>query len=215
MKQLVIFDLDGTLMDTSPGIISCHNETAQHLGYAPTPMKSSFQGIIGGPLKGGFIKLYGMNDSTADLAVTHYRKLYAQTGMFQYEIYPGIAELLASLHEQGICTAVATLKLERFAKAMLADAGLTFTPGAIFGEDGTGLSKAYLLKQAMAHTQKSPTQSILVGDSKYDALGAQQAGCDFIAVTYGWGFSCLEEASAGYHTAVAANVKELTAILQR
>ena len=210
MKQLVIFDLDGTLLDTSAGIIHCYNETARHFGAAPAD-KARFQGIIGGPLKAGFEKLYGLGDATADQAVAHYRVLYEQTGMRMYDIYPGIADLLAQLREAGVQTAVATLKLEKFAKIMLAEAGLVFD--AIFGEDGTGLSKAHLLQQAMARLGMSPGQSLLVGDSIYDAQGAQQAGLDFIAVTYGWGFANRDDAARSVHSAIAESVAELSAKL--
>jgi len=212
MKKLVMFDLDGTLMDTSPGIISCYNQTAAHFGCTAAE-KPSFVGIIGGPLKGGFVQLYGMDDSTADQAVVHYRKLYQQQGMFQYEVYPGIANLLGQLAAQNIHTAVATLKLEKFAKIMLAEAGLVFSPGAIFGEDGTGLSKAHLLELAMAHTKTTPDQAALVGDSKYDALGAQTVGCDFVAVTYGWGFTCADDAAKHYHSSIVATADEIMPIL--
>jgi len=211
MKQLVMFDLDGTLLDTSAGIIHCYNETARYFGAAPQVDSTCFQGIIGGPLKGGFEKLYGFDDTTAEAAVAHYRMLYQQKGMFMYEVYPGIAELLAALHEQGVRTAVATLKLEKFAKTMLREAGLSFD--AVFGEDGTGLSKASLLKQAMAQLNTPPEQAVLVGDSVYDALGAQQAGVDFVAVTYGWGFANREDAACNYHSAIAETVEELTDIL--
>jgi len=210
-KSLVIFDLDGTLLDTSAGIIHCYNETALHFGAAPQPDRSRFQGIIGGPLKGGFEQLYGLDSATADQAVAHYRVLYKQKGMFLYDHYPGMPQLLVRLHESGIKTAVATLKLEKFAKTMLAEAGLSFD--AIFGEDGTGLSKAYLLQQAMVQLNTPPAQSVLVGDSIYDALGAQQANIDFIAVTYGWGFTCADDAARVYHTAIANNTQQLADIL--
>jgi len=208
MKKLIMFDLDGTLMDTSPGIISCYNETAAHFGFEQKE-KHRFHGVIGCPLKSGFVNLFGMGDTLADQAVAHYRGLYEQKGMHMYEVYPGIVELLAKLTAQGVYTAVATLKLEKFAKIMLAEAGLSFTPGAIFGEDGTGLSKAHLLHLAMAHTNTTPTQSVLVGDSIFDAQGAQHAGCDFVAVTYGWGFVDAQDAAQSYHTAIAANTTEL------
>ena len=210
MKQLVIFDLDGTLLDTSAGIIHCYNATARHFGAASAD-KPRFQGIIGAPLKGGFTGLYGFDDATADQAVAHYRVLYKQTGMRMYEIYPGITQLLVKLRETGVRTAVATLKLEKFAKRMLAEAGLVFD--AVFGEDGTGLSKAHLLEQAMARLGIAPEQAILVGDSIYDAQGAQQAGMDFIAVTYGWGFADREDAARGYHNAIAETAQELEDIL--
>ena len=210
MKQLVIFDLDGTLLNTSAGIIHCYNATARHFGAAPAD-KPRFQGIIGAGLKDGFTELFGLDDSTAEQAVAHYRVLYKQTGMHMYEIYPGIAQLLVKLHKTGVRTAVATLKLEKFAKLMLAEAGLVFD--AVFGEDGTGLSKAHLLEQAMARLNIPPGQSVLVGDSIYDAQGAQQAGMDFIAVTYGWGFTGREDAARSYHSAIAETVQELEDIL--
>ena len=214
MRRLVIFDLDGTLLDTAPGIAACYNETAARFGRAARE-RACFQGIIGGSLKSGFAALYGIEGDAADEAVARYRALYAEKGMYMYSVYPGIPELLASLREQGARTAVATLKLERFAVDMLRHAGLSFDAvfGAGLGAGDAGLTKARLLQKAMDHCGASPDQTVLVGDSAYDAQGAREAGTGFVAVTYGWGFADAEDAARGYHTAIADSADEVAACL--
>ena len=211
--RLVIFDLDGTLLDTSAGIIACYNETAVQFGYAPRE-KQHFQGVIGGSLQSGFAALYGMDDQTAGKAVTQYRILYALKGIYMYSEYPGIPGLLASLREQGVHTAVATLKLERFAEDMLRHARLLGYFDAVFGAGlDASLTKAQLLQKAMDHCGAEPSQTVLVGDSAYDARGAREAGIGFIAVTYGWGFADAGEATMEYCDSIAANADELAAML--
>ena len=211
--KLVIFDLDGTLLDTSDGIIACYNETAIHFGFSPKNNAHCFHGIIGGSLKSGFTALYSMNDATADAAVLYYRELYNQKGKYRYALYPGIAELLISLQKNNIMTAVATLKLEQFAKDMLQHAGLCDYLGEIFGENGNGLTKEELLKKAMDRFGTSPDDTILVGDSIYDADGAWKAKIGFVAVCYGWGFINELDAKSTYHSAIAANASEIITLL--
>jgi phosphoglycolate phosphatase len=208
MKKLVIFDLDGTLLDTSPGIIACYNETAEHYGFPAQKYKNRFQGIIGGTLKTGFSELYGMGEDMLDAAVAHYRGLYNEKGMYMYDFYPGIAELLEALKQSGVKTAVATLKFERYAKDMLLHAGFGGFIGETFGEDGSGLTKLQVLRKAMEHYAALPQDSVLVGDSLYDSEGAGQAGMDFLAVTYGWGFTDRQDAEKAYHTAIAGSAAE-------
>jgi len=84
---------------------------------------------------------------------------------------------------------------------------------AVFGENGVGLTKAQLLQKAMDHCGAGPGQTVLVGDSAYDARGAREAGIGFVAVTYGWGFADEREAAGEYHAAIAASVGELAALL--
>lgn len=211
--KLVIFDLDGTLLDTSDGIIACYNEAALQFGFSPVNDSHCFQGIIGGSLKSGFVTLYGMDEATAGAAVLHYRELYNLKGKYMYSFYPGITELLMSLQKNNITTAVATLKLERFAKDMLQHAGLYDYLGEIFGENGNSLTKEHLLKKAMAHYDTSTDNTVLVGDSVYDAEGASKAKIGFIAVCYGWGFINELDAENTYHTAIAANASEIVTLL--
>lgn len=211
--KLVIFDLDGTLLDTSPGIIYCYNTVAKNRGVAERP-KDRFRGIIGCPLGVGFERAFGFTGEEGATAVTEYRALYRTEGVCRAEVYPGIAELLAALQKNGMKTAVATLKLEQFAVKMMQDFGLAAHLDLIHGVDqGETRNKADLLKLCCEELGFQKEDAVLIGDSSFDAQGAREAGMDFIGVTYGWGFACEDDVKEGYYTAWAKDAERLQELL--
>lgn len=105
------------------------------------------------------------------------------------QAYQGMSALLATLKARGKSLGLATLKNEIFAAEMLKNLGLVSYFDAIRGMDqGDTLTKAQLLKRCMEDLSAPAGETILVGDSEYDALGALETGIDFLAVTYGYGF---------------------------
>lgn len=123
-KKLVIFDLDGTLLDTSEGIMHCYDSTGTALGLIRNEL-SYRKIVIGGPLSDGFNTLYKIpNKETLNTAIELYRKLYKESGIKMFSAYDGIEQLLKSLKDNGIYIATATLKLESFAREMLKSAGI-------------------------------------------------------------------------------------------
>ncbi len=188
MKKLIIFDLDGTLLDTSSGIMHCYSETGIALNLKPRSVADKTC-VIGGPLSNGFNTLYYIDDDElVSRASEHYRTLYKSDGIKMFEPYEGIRELLISLRKNNIKTAVATLKYEPFAIQMLNDAGLGELFDIIKGYDKTEkCTKAYILNQVIDTMKADRADCALVGDSEYDAGGAKEAGIDFIGVSYGFG----------------------------
>lgn len=188
MKKLIIFDLDGTLLDTSPGILHSYSKTGEKLRLTPKAV-SEKSCVIGGPLRDGFNTLYHIaNDEQLTEAVNEYRSLYSSEGIKLYKPYKGIERLLSELKKAGLYTAVATLKLQDFADEMLKDAGLSPYFDVIKGWDmSDGCTKSVLLKRAMDSLGAKPDESVLVGDSRYDLNGASEAGTAFIGVSYGFG----------------------------
>lgn len=186
--KLIIFDLDGTLADTSPGIYQCHR-------YANLKMRGNIrsdeelQGIIGGPLLKTYTDRFGYNEEDARKAVKLYREHYAANGTKGTVLYPDMLDLLKFLKQSGYYTAVATLKSERLAKNMLAEIGAAQYLDLIHGMDENDtFTKSSLINMCIQELECSPQESVLVGDSEHDAKGALETGVDFIAVTYGFGF---------------------------
>ena len=190
MKRLVIFDLDGTLLDTSEGIIHSYTETGRALSLVPKNVENK-KCVIGGPLNVGFDTLYEVGSGELmDRAVEHYREVYSAEGINMFSPYDGVRELLAALRENGISTAVATLKYEPFAKRMLGNAGIAGYFDIICGFDRTEkCTKSYILNHVMEAMGFDRSDCVLVGDSQYDSNGASLAGIDFIGVTYGFGIT--------------------------
>ncbi|MCD8025873.1 MAG: HAD hydrolase-like protein [Clostridiales bacterium] len=189
MKKLIIFDLDGTLLDTSRGIMHCYRKTSELLGLEKKQVKNETF-VIGGPLRDGFLKLYNINsEEKLNNAVDTYRRLYSREGVKKFVAYEGIDRALQTLRERGYMLAVATLKLEEYAKKMLGEAEISGYFDLICGWDGTDrCTKAFILKRVLSELDTAASEALLAGDSVYDKKGAEAMGIDFLAVSYGFGF---------------------------
>ena len=187
--KLVIFDFDGTIADTSSGIIDSHKYVLHKIGKI-TPSDKELFGLIGGNLLNIYIEHFGFNEDIARELVRMYRKRYLQVGIHKARLYPGFEKILISLKEQGIKIGIATLKSENFAKIMVEELGISKYFDCICGMDiNDGLSKAILIKKCMDITGIKPNESILVGDTFGDYEGASKEDVDFLGVTYGFGFN--------------------------
>lgn len=207
--KLVLFDLDGTLMDTSKGIIHCYNETCKRFNK-PVDLQRDFHGIIGGALLQNFVKYFEFSEQQAYDAVEFYRNEYATHGIHLADVYPGIRELLAFLKQNKVNIGVATLKREDFAISILKEFGLSDYFDMIKGMDASDTkTKSSIINECINNFNVSTEDTILVGDSFSDAKGAQKSEIDFAGVTYGWGFADKEDIRMGYHTYAADTICEL------
>ena len=188
MYKLVIFDLDGTLADTSEGIYNAHRYTTQAMGIELK--KHSLDGVIGGELLKIYQQRFSLDEENARRAVDIYRKWYQENGILQATLYDGMKDTLAFLKEQGYLLAVATLKREDFAKILLENLGVAEYFDWIYGMDREDtLNKEKLIRKCMVSADAVESETVLVGDSANDAKGAEACGVDFVAVTYGFGFT--------------------------
>ena len=193
MKKLIVFDMDGTLADTSPGIINSHRYAHDQMGR-PQPDSEVLESVIGGPLLNTYISRFGFPEDQARLAVAHYRAYYAEKGLLEASLYPGMKEAIFQLKESGYYLAVATLKAECFVKRMLEAMQIATCFDAIFGMDNADTrTKSEIIQMCMKQVGVEAKETIMVGDSVHDLLGADQAGVDFVGVTYGFGFQNSEE----------------------
>ena len=195
MKKLIIIGFDGTIADTSPGILYCMNTTATTMGYTPVHHDELY-GVIGVSLEQGFASLYGMNPDEVDYAMNNYSKLYSMKGEEMFLIYDGIEESLVKLKESGCKLAIVTQKHRKFITNML---GVYNTIGEQFDtvcatDVDINLEKRDMLRKVCDELAVAVEDSIFIGDSYVDALAAQEVGMDFAAALYGWGFRTKEDA---------------------
>lgn len=185
----VIFDLDGTLADTSPGIIDSTRQAERDLGYRHIS-DQEIHSIIGPPLRDSLSQLYGLTQQQTQEMIAIYRRYYWDTGVLNVKVYEGMAQLLDKLREAGCKVAVATMKLLPYTMKTLEGVGLADRFDAIACyEDEKQPTKADLILQCLGELGvKDKSSAVMIGDSIFDSEGAAQAGVDFIAMTNGFGF---------------------------
>lgn len=191
--KLIIFDLDGTLADTSDGIINCHMHANESMGK-PIYDRSVLASVIGGPLLDTYRTKFAYSEEDAREAVRIYRERYKAVGFTEATLYDGMKEALTELKARGYLLAVATLKAERFAIPMLELLGVGGLFDLIHGvDDNDTHTKSSLLNLCMEELGCTREESVLVGDSMHDSTGAKKSGIDFIGATYGFGFKSEED----------------------
>ncbi len=193
MKKCVIFDLDGTLIDSQSGIFESVDYALQKMGVEVA--EEDRIKFIGPPLVMGFHQVAGLSLEKAEEAVAYYREYYITKGQFKVRLYEGADVLIKRLHEDGVQIALATHKLQRFAESILDFLGLRDYFHTIVGEvEGHSLEKEDMILKIMEALSISQKPDILfVGDSVFDGEGAQKVGVDFAAMVYGFGFKKGEE----------------------
>lgn len=196
MYKCIVFDLDGTLIDTFEGIDKAYQWAFARLNRE-YPGEFFVRHAIGAPLPQVFEKRCGMSAAETAAAVQAYRTYYGKSGKYEATVYTGMEEALRTLKAANLFLGVATLKNDTFARDILRHFSLFPYFDAIHGTDGKDtLTKADLIYRCMRDIGATETETVLVGDSPYDAQGAKAAGVDFLAVTYGFGFSGSDDESA-------------------
>ena len=185
--KCAIFDLDGTLLDTSPGIFESVCYAAQKLGY-PQLSREQLQRFIGPPLKASFQRCYGCNDMAADRLTAAYREHYREGAMLHAMPYKGVFSLCESLYNLGMQVAVATSKPQLFADLILRHFGFNQYLTCVHGADLAGrLNKADLIRACAEDVNVFPEECVMIGDTEHDGRGALEAGVPFIVAGYGFG----------------------------
>lgn len=185
--KLIIFDLDGTLLDTGEGIIKSLKFALSKFGF-PVPNDETCKSFVGPPLKKRFLELYDSDEQTADALLACFREEYGKGNLFLASVYPGVEECLKELHKQ-YSLAVATNKSEIQATQLLERFGLASYFDMICGSDmKASLTKEQIVANAASKLGFSSADCIVVGDSGNDAEAAAKLGMQFIGVTYGYGF---------------------------
>ncbi|MFA6845730.1 MAG: HAD hydrolase-like protein [Sphaerochaetaceae bacterium] len=187
---LLIFDLDGTLMDTSQGIFNTALAVmeALHLPHDVTPLQ--MKKFVGPPLDECFRVVFHLDESYMNQATSLYHERYVAKGQYEAVVYEGMEETLKTLTERGYILAVGTSKTETTAQNMLAHMGVAKYFKTIRGDLlSLGRSKADVINLVLQELDVAREQAILIGDTLHDLRGATQSHVGFVAVTYGFGFT--------------------------
>jgi len=206
LKKNVIFDLDGTLLDTSPGILESVLYSARRFGY-PELSPGLLAGIIGPPLRESLIRCFGCGEKELEELVAVYRHYYSEKALFHAIPYEGVLDLCRCLSQTGdTILTVATNKPQALSERILKHFGFDQYISFIHGADLQGkLTKADLIRKCI-YDSASDFQ-VMVGDTGHDAKGAMEAGVPFLAVTYGFGNQA--EMLKYPHIGVAASPAEI------
>lgn len=217
MYQFLLFDLDGTLTDPKQGICRGVQIALKHFGIEVDNL-DELEPFIGPPLKDSFQQFYQFTDEMAEEGVKKYREYYSVTGLFENEIYPGIADMLKKLKNQGKTLAVASSKPTVFVEKILDHFSISSYFDVVVGSelDGRLGTKEEVVEEALRRLEvlDSPEKkklSAMIGDRKFDVEGAKAYGLTSVAVRYGYAPEGeLEKSGANF---IVNSVLELTDVL--
>ncbi len=221
MFKYILFDLDGTLTDPKIGITTCVQYALASFGIHE-PCLDKLEPFIGPPLKDSFMQFYGMNEQDAWLACEKYHERFDVLGIFENEIYPGIATMLEQLCASGKKLAIASSKPTDLVERILQHFNIAQYFTHVVGSENRGKirsTKQEVVKEALCRLLGNEFNNIsknniaMVGDRKFDIEGAKAFGLTSIGVSFGYAAPCeLETAGADF---IVNSVNQLQHILNQ
>jgi phosphoglycolate phosphatase len=210
----VLFDFDGTVVDSSEGIINSAEYVLEKYGIAVKEKTELFK-FIGPPLMYSFMTFYNFSEEKSKEAITHYRQYYEKYGINQNRLYDGMEELLKNLKANGKTVGVMTSKPEHFAKKILEDFNISkyfdFVCGASLDELSRSTKIEVMEYGIKTYNVNDKNSTIMIGDRNFDIDGANFFGFDSIGVLFGFG-SREEFVKAGA-TYIVESPKEIEKII--
>lgn len=194
----VLFDLDGTIVDSAPGIFHCFEHTFRML-HREAPSREVMRPFLGPPLAATFSDIVGLSGDELDRAIAIYRAEYAAGGAINAELFPGVMGVVRAVRAAGIPVGLATSKVETGVRMVLThfDIGDDFDVLGTASDDDTRSDKADVVRFALDCLDEAGadiSRVVLVGDRIHDVDGAAAHGVDSILV--GWGYGTPEELAA-------------------
>ncbi|MBQ2900457.1 MAG: HAD family hydrolase [Agathobacter sp.] len=211
MYKYILFDLDGTLTNPEIGITSSVMYALEKFNIKVEDRKE-LHPFIGPPLTYSFQTYYGLSEADSELAVKYYRERFSVKGLYENEVYDGVEKMLQELKKSGKTLIIATSKPEEFTLKILAHFDLLkyfdFVAGATM--DGSRGEKADVIRYALEISGiEEKSEAIMIGDRKYDILGAKENGIDSMGVLFGFGdYEELTNAGANYIAKTVADIIE-------
>jgi phosphoglycolate phosphatase len=188
----VLFDLDGTLVDSFPGIASAYRHVLAEMGLGDRD-DADLTPLVGPPIQEGLQRHFGLSGARLEEGVRIFRKHYGSHGLFRFAKYTGIDEMLTALHDEDFELCVATSKLRSLATDVIAHAGWTELFSVVGGadQDGTRYRKTDVIEWTMSQVTRGAAVVAMVGDRAADIVGGRAMGLRGIGVT--WGYGSVEE----------------------
>ena len=206
----ILFDLDGTLVDSGEGVLKCAELALRHFDL-PIPTPEEMRTFVGPPLRDSFLR-FGCTEEMAQEAIAVYRRRYTTVGKFELFVYPGIEKLLQDLTAVGCKLYVATSKPETVSVEILQHLGLAryFTYIAGADQDKGRSTKSEVIAHLLAQVGNLDG-ALMVGDTAYDVIGSAQPGIPCAGVS--WGYGTLESIEAAHPAAIVHSTEELLAFV--
>jgi phosphoglycolate phosphatase len=210
----VLFDLDGTLTDSAPGIVGTLRHALAAEGVE-VPAEEVLLQAIGPPFEHGLPDI-GVPADLVHAVIFRYRERYEDVGLFENRLYDGIVELLEALAAVGIVLAVATAKPEPTARRIADHFGLADRFEVLAGATYEGQPGRSAKVEVVAHALDQlgiagGPEVVMVGDRDHDVVAARQLGLGSIGVT--WGYGSIDELTRAGADALAASPAEVAALL--
>lgn len=213
MYKVVVFDVDGTLFDTSEGICNCINYVLEK-NNKPTLSDEVLKKFIGPPIYKSFMDFCGIDFDTAMKYTEEYRFHYVEQFIKQSKPYPDMLNVLEHIKGENIKLAIATLKTQKQIDALLFNEGLEDLFDVVRGVRVHGEKKDDILKSISEELGISDyREMVLVGDTILDAEGAASIGVDFIGVTHGFGLRTEEDLKEYPYVALCNNFIDVSKII--
>lgn len=211
--EAVIFDLDGTLLDTTDGIVESAQYAARKMNFRHIPYEE-WLSFIGPPIYNSFISHFKCSSKEAQKATDIFRDYYMNNALYKAVPYEDIFTLCKLLYELGIRMAVATYKREDYAIKLLHYFGFDMFCNPIHGADDKNILKKHdIVNLCINNLNVDKHRCVLVGDTEHDYIGAKEADIAFIGVTYGFGFKNVSDVQSLKTIGVAKKPLEIAKIV--
>lgn len=211
MYHFILFDLDGTLTDSKEGILNSLRYAFEKLGKS-VPSESTLIKFIGPPLQDTFMELGGLTKAQASEAIEAFRERYEPIGKFENAAAPGMPELCVRLKRAGYILALSSSKPEQLCQDICERFGYAPFLSVIAGSPLHGdCTKADVIRSTLRRLGLSDGDKpsvLMVGDRKYDVLGARECGVDCVGVEF-FGYAVPGELETAGAIAVARTAAEL------
>ncbi len=211
-RRLVLFDLDGTLIDSEAGIVASLAHAFERIG-AELPARDVLRSWIGPPFRQTFPSVLGDDEARIVAAIDHYRDRFEDVGWSEHAIYDGIPALIAALASRGDTLAIVTTKPAAQAQRIVDH--FPFAPAfeRVYGphDRHEHRSKADMIAQALVDFGAHAGQATMIGDRHFDIEGAHANGVRGMGVA--WGFGSIEELRGAGADAIAAAPGDLLRLL--
>ena len=189
MRKLVIFDMDGTLVDSWPGMEYCYNETFREYGRENMTEDEFISGFVGN-LTENLRAMLHLDGDELQKAVDIFRGHYRERGHALSVPFPGTMDLIRSLHEKGYAIGIATMIYQQYAVDILEELKIIDCVDVIEGSDIRGeRSKADMIRNCMVKMDIGNDDTVMIGDGFNDQKAAEKAKVGFIAAAYGYGIT--------------------------